>query len=151
MLRLSSDMTGSCSFGADWDLEYHTGKIDTAPVRISGTEPIWEGVLLVPAIQYLQSGWGTDPANGFLEPAASVDSSKIKYEADSIWINSSSTSGEWIEFTADSDEGLVAFDLTSVTLGKYTDPSIAFDFTITGTSDGTTVSKSFSWPFRHVN
>ena len=99
------------------------------------------------ATQELNLSWKTDATNGFFEPNSSLGSDKIKYENNSIWIDSTATSNEWIEFTANPGEGLEAFDLTSVTLGKYENPAITFEFTVTGTkkSDGSEVSKNFSW------
>ena len=94
--------------------------------------------------QNLNNTWSADSTNGFVGPSASdaLDSS-----ANAIWIDNGDTSAQWIEFSVAPGEGLFAFDLTSLTLGKYeSDWDMTFTIVGTKTDSSITTPVILSWP-----
>ncbi len=94
-------------------------------------------------IQTLNDTWLSDITNGFTCDSSEVIGSDIV----TLYLDSDATVGYWIEFTASEDEGLIGFDLTSVTLAKYEDViSQSLSFTVTATkTDMSTETASFVW------
>ena len=94
-------------------------------------------------VQTLNGIWLSDSTNGFTCTSSEV----IGSDNVTLYLDSYETVGYWIEFAASEDEGLISFDLTSITLAKYDDSvSQKLSFTLTATrSDMSTETASFIW------